>query len=166
MPRVPFHSIFQPPARLYSRVRVHLEYPTRNPTTFPSSDPTQKNPSKPQWPVPITYLVTAQANFHHVHPATLLFQNLSHHILFHTPIQPPISITYHHSFHSPHPYSVSHMGYTRPLWEATQVTLHLYSRIDPTRRYIPRCSRLSSRVQGLRRYYTPTHSHSLLPLPL
>ena len=134
-----------------------MKFPTRNPNTSPSSDPPLKFPKKTPWPVPSTYPVTAQANFHHVHPATLLFQTLSHHIPFHTPIQPPISITHHHSFHSPHPYSISHMGYTRPLWAAKRVTLHSCSRLDTTPGSSPRFSRVSSRAQGLRRdYKTPT----------
>ena len=32
----------------------------------------------------------------------------------HTPNQPPIPISHHHISHYPHPYSTSHMGYTRP----------------------------------------------------
>ena len=124
MLRVPFHSILQPPARLDRQVGFHLEISTRNPTTSPISDPPRKFPKKPPWPVPSTYIVTAQANFHHVHPTTLLFHTLSCHIPLHTHIQPPISITHHHSLHFPHPYSISQISYTRPLWAATRVTLH------------------------------------------
>ena len=142
------------------------KFPTRNPTTSPSSDPTQKILRKPPWPVPSTYPVTAQANFHHMHPATLLFQNLSHHIPFHTPIQPSISIIHHHSFHSPHPYSISHIGYTRPIWAATQVTLHSYSRLNPTHESSSGYSCVSSRAHGLRRDYKLPNSHSLLSLSL
>ena len=90
MPRVPFYSIFQPPARLYCRFGVRLEISTRNPTTSPSSDPPQTFSKKPLWPILSTYSVTAQGNFHHVHPATLLFHTIYHNTPFHKPIQPPI----------------------------------------------------------------------------
>ena len=91
---------------------------------------------------------------------THFLKNLSQHIPFHTTILPPISIFRHPSFHSPHPCSISHMGYTRPPWAATQVTLYLYSRLDSTPRSSPGCSHISSRAQGLRRYYKPANSHS------
>ena len=137
-----------------------------NPTTSPSSDPTQKFPRKPSWPVLSTYPGTAQANFHNVNPATLLFQTLSHHIPFHTPILTPILITHHLSFHLPHPYSISHIGYTMTPWAATQVKLQLYSSLDPTPGSSPVFSHVYSRVQGLRRNSKPSNSHSLLCLSL
>ena len=143
-----------------------MEISTRNPTTLPSSYQTQNFPKKPPWPVPSTYPVTAQANFRHVQLATLLFHTIYHHIPFHTPIQPPISITHHHSFQSTHPYSISHMVYTRPLWVATWVTLHSYSRLDPTPGSSPRWSCVSSHAQGLRRDYKPPKSHNILSLSL
>ena len=75
-----------------------------------------------------------------------------------TQILPPILITHHHSFHSLHPYSISHMGYTRPPWAATRITLHSYSRLDSNPRSSPGYNSVSSRAQGLRRDYNPpTH---------
>ena len=162
MPQVPFRSMFQPPFHLDCQVVVHLDISNQELHHIAQLGSNSKIPRKPPWPGPSTYPVIAQANVHHVHPATLLFQNLSHHIPFHTPIQPPISLTHHHSFHLPHPYSISHVGYTRPLWATTRVTLHSYSRMDPTPGSSPGCSRVSSRAQGLRRYYKPPNSHSLL----
>ena len=166
IPRFPFHSIFQPPACLDLCFGVRLEITTRNFTTSPRSYLPQMFPQKPPWPVPSTYTVTDQENFHHVHPSILLFQTLFHHIPFHTPIQPPISITHHHSLHFPRPYSISHMGYTRPLWAATQITLHSYSFLDTTPGSSTGCSRVSSCAQELRRDYKPPNSYILLPLSL
>ena len=116
--------------------------------------------------VPGIYQDTADANFHQVHRAPLQFQTQFNHIPFHTPIQPPLSIIHHRSFHSPHPYSITHMGYTRPPWAATRVTLHSYSRLDPTPGSSPGCSRVSSRTQGLRIEYKTPNSHRFLSLSL
>ena len=137
-----------------------------NPTTSPSSDPPQTFPRKTPWPVLSTYPVTDQTNFHHVHPATLLFQTLSHHIPFHTHTLPPISITHHYSFHSPHPYSISHMGYTSLLWSATRVTLHSYSWLNPTPGSSTIFIRVSSCTKELRRDYKNPNSHILLSFSL
>ena len=93
--------------------------------------------------------------------ATLLFQNLSQHTPFPTPILPAISISHHQSFQSPNPYSILHMGCTRPPWAATQVTMYSYSRLDPTPGSSPGCSCVSSRAQGLRRNYKSPNSHIL-----
>ena len=74
MPRVPFHSIFQPPAVYISESGSVGLFTTKTPNTWPTKDPYQKFPRKPPWPVPSTYPVTAQVNFHHVLPATLLLK--------------------------------------------------------------------------------------------
>ena len=166
MPRVHFHSVFQPPSRLDRRVGVRLEFSNQEPHHIVKLGSKSKIPKKTPWPIPSTYPVTAQENLHHVQPATLLFKTLSHNMPYHTPIQPPISITHNHSFHSPYSYSISHMGYTRPLWAYTRVTLHSYSRLDNTPGSSPGCSRVSSRAWGLRRDYKPPSSHSLLYLSL
>ena len=47
---------------------------------------------------------------------------------------------------------------------ATQVTLYLSSRLDPTYGTSPGCSRVSSHVQGLRRNSYPSKSHSISSL--
>ena len=47
---------------------------------------------------------------------------------------------------------------------ATRVTLYFPSSLDPTSGSIPRCSRASSRAQGLRRYSKLPNSHILSSL--
>ena len=56
------------------------------------------------------------ARAHHNTPATRHLQNHTYRTSFHTLNQPTITVSHRHSLHSPHPYSISHMGYTRPPW--------------------------------------------------
>ena len=74
---------------------------------------------------------------------------------FHTPNLPPILLSHPSSFHSPHPDSVSHMGYTRP---SSRPHGSHCTRIPgwipnpgPVPDASPGYSRESSRAQGLRR---------------
>ena len=52
---------------------------------------------------------------------------------------------------APPPYSISHMGYTRPLRAAIWVTLHSYLRLNPTHGSSPGSILVYNRTKGLRR---------------
>ena len=65
---------------------------------------------------------------------------------FHTPNLTPILLSQPGSFHSPHPESVSPMGYTRP--PSRPHESHYTRRLDPTSGSSPGCqSRIHSRIQ-------------------
>ena len=129
-------------------------FPFHFPTTGPSRSPI-RGPSgnfqlgtQPHRPARIQ-LKNFPENLHGPSRAQLPLQQMS--VMCaqpHTPapIQPPISITHHHSFHSSHPYSISHTwAIPGPLW----------SHCTRIQGWIPLpagsslvCSRISSRSRG------------------
>ena len=60
--------------------------------------------------------VPSQAKFHHSTPATRLLNKYTQRTPSHIMNLQPILFSHQHSFHLLHPYSISHMGYTRPFW--------------------------------------------------
>ena len=50
------------------------------------------------------------------YPSNTPFTNHTHRTPFHKPNIPPIIYPHQHSFRSPHPYSISTLGCTRPPW--------------------------------------------------
>ena len=146
MTRVPVHFVFQTLARLYCRVGVRLEISNQTPYHIAQLRPIPKISQLTSMACPEHILSYHPSKFTSCAPSQTPFSNSipsSH--LSHT----------HQTTHFKHPpHSISHMGYTRPLWAATWVTLHSHSRLNPTPESStgssPGCSRVSSCAQGLR----------------
>ena len=124
---------------------------------FPSNHPSVALRSDP---------FTSQATFHHTHPAPQIFPFHTKITSFHTPNLPPILLSHPSSFHSPHPDSVSHMGYTRPpLRPHGSHCTRIPGWIPPPGPVLdasPGNSRESSHAQGLRSDSYPPNTHIIL----
>ena len=104
---------------------------TKNPSRFPSWVPLklsnqksfhitqlgsiQKFPRKPPCLDLISHPITTEAKFHHNTRAIHLLQKYTQRTAFQTPNLTYIPLSHQHYLQLPHPYSISHMGYTRPI---------------------------------------------------
>ena len=118
------NSLPDPPAGVQSK------FPTNNPSISPIrgssifSNQTSlhithlgsipKCPRKPPCPDPSSHSVPAQEKLYHNTQAARILQKHAQITPSHIPNLPPIIFYQQHSFHFYHPYSISHMGYTRP----------------------------------------------------
>ena len=97
---------FQPKILPYNPARVHSEFSQEasiyRPELIPIHPPQQYSVTIPQ--------------------LNALYKNTPRELPSHPPNLPPILSYHQHSLQSPHPYYISHMGYTRPPWAVTQVT--------------------------------------------
>ena len=153
MTRVPVHFTFQPSACLDCRVGVRLEISNQTPYHIAQLRSISKISQLTSMARPKHIPSYHPSKFSSCAPSQTPFSNSIPSIPLPHTHPTTHSKTHHHSFHSPHPNSISHMGYTRPLWAATRVTLHSHSRMNPTPGSSPGsspgCSRVSSRAQGL-----------------
>ena len=158
--------------------------PTKSPSTFPSQDPaetfqpkclrhhqaqvhskySQKSPMDRPELIPIHSLSKTPSHA----PSSTLLPFCTKITSFHTPNLPLILLSHPGCLYSPHPDSVSHVGYTRPpsrphgshctcipYWIPLQVPFPYAS---------PGYSLGSSFTQGLRSDSYPQHPHSLVLL--